>query len=82
MRIRLIIIAVVILITIFFLTGCALQQGDLSNVNNVAEDIVYYGDSIDTIHDDINQVTCWIIQAKSGVGIDCMPDWLLVAPSP
>lgn len=64
----------ILLFLAILLVGCE-SQGDIERVTQFSS-----GSTVDTIHDSVNNVTCWVYKAGYAGGIDCIPDWQLTPP--
>lgn len=69
-----------VIVSLLFLVSCAAPVTSVPQEKPNLEVDVIYNDvyrSLFSIHDDKNDVTCWVWNASTGDGIHCIPDWQL-----
>lgn len=73
-----------ILILILLLSGCIQHVSD-PQATLPQEPTGYVGSvmgtDVGTVHDDKNEVTCWVSDGYYSGGVYCIPDWMLKKPA-
>ena len=84
-------LVILLIILVILLSGCETEiitssdlpfesvTLDMTKVNEISH--AEYTFTVYPIHDDINNLTCWITLGIYKGSIFCIPDWQLVAPN-